>query len=135
MAKYGDKVSLVFKDLPLPMHPEAPRAAEAARCAGDQNKYWEYHDALFDAASLAAGIYPDLARKVGLDEAQFKGCLDLGKHRMAVQADSQQARGLGIEGTPAFFINGVFLNGAQPLEAFTRIIDRELESKGLKGGA
>jgi protein-disulfide isomerase len=133
-AKYGDKISLVFKDLPLAMHPEAPRAAQAARCAGDQNKYWEYHDALFETASLAANVYPELAKKVGLEEAQFKGCLDSGKHKAGVQADAQQARGLGIEGTPAFYINGVFVNGAQPLEAFTQIIDRELAMRGLKAG-
>ncbi len=130
LLKYEGKVSLVYKDLPLPMHPEAQRAAEAARCAGESGKYWEYHDALFAAASLTRDSYAQLASSIGVEPAKLQSCLDSGKHRAAVQADAEQAKSLGISGTPAFLINGIFLSGAQPAEAFTRIIDQELERIG-----
>lgn len=126
LARYGDRVSFVFKDLPLAIHPQAQKAAEAARCAGDQGRYWDYHDALFATPALQDGVYGDLARSLKLDVAQFETCLASGRHRAAVQADARQAQELGITGTPGFLINGILLSGAQPLEAFTRIIDSEL---------
>jgi protein-disulfide isomerase len=124
--KYGDKVSIVFKDLPLSIHPQARPAAEAARCAGDQGKFWEYHDALFAEASFSGETWMKLAGELKLDAAQFKQCLDSGKHKAAVQADEKQAMELGVESTPAFFINGVAVTGAQPIEEFAKVIDREL---------
>lgn len=127
-AKYGDQVSLVFKDLPLPIHPEAERAAQAARCAGAQGKFWEYHDALFAATALQRDSYAEIAKKLDLDAGEFQTCLDSGKQRAGLEADMQQARRLGFSGTPVFLINGLMLNGAQPLEAFAQAIDRELEA-------
>jgi protein-disulfide isomerase len=124
---YGDRVSLVHKDLPLPMHPEAERAAQAARCAGDQGKFWDYHDGLYAESALQWESYPKIAKKLGLDEGAFQSCLDSGKHRPAVEADKEQAQTLGITGTPMFLINGLLLNGAQPVEAFRRLVDAELE--------
>ncbi len=126
--KYGDKVRWSFKDLPLnSIHPDAQKAAEAARCAGDQGKFWEYRKAMFDAGAISSGLHEETAEKLGLDQADFAACLDSDKHRAAVEADTEEATALGITGTPAFVINGIMLSGAQPFEAFERVIDRELE--------
>lgn len=124
--KYGEQVSVVFKDLPLSIHPQARAAAEAARCAGEQGRFWEYHDALFSEASFSGETWMNLAERLKLDKAQFKQCVDSGKYRAAVEEDERQAQELGIESTPAFFINGVALTGAQPIEEFSKLIDREL---------
>jgi protein-disulfide isomerase len=124
--KYGEQVSVVFKDLPLSIHPQARAAAEAARCAGEQGRFWEYHDALFGEASFSGETWMNLAERLKLDKAQFKQCVDSGKYRAAVEEDERQAQELGIESTPAFFINGVALTGAQPIEEFSKLIDREL---------
>lgn len=128
--RYGDQVSLVFKDLPLSIHPYAAKAAEAARCAGEQGRYWDYHDALFAAPALNEAILEELARSMGLDTPRFQDCLASRRQRAAVEADARQAQELGISGTPAFLVNGILLSGAQPLEAFARIIDSELARAG-----
>ena len=128
--KYGNRVSFVYKDLPLlSIHPEAQPAAEAARCAGEQGKFWEFHDALFAEARLTKDSYGPIANKLGLNAEALQKCRDSGRHRAAVQADLEQARKLGAQATPTFFINGIMLEGAQPLEAFTQIIDSELVSR------
>ena len=128
MKKYGDKVSLVFVDLPLAnLHAEAEPAALAAQCARDQGKFWEYHDALFKAARLDNNTFGEIAQSLGLDSGQFQKCQEEGKFQARIKAETQQARGLGISSTPTFLINGGLLSGAQPLDAFTRIIDDELE--------
>src|SRR5262249_44602136 len=125
---YPDKVKLVYRDLPLDgLHPQARGAAEAARCAQDQGKFWEYHDVLFDQAPKAS--VEDLkryARKVGLDAEKFDSCIFQSTHHDAVQRDIDEATRLGLMGTPAFFINGRFVNGAQPIEKFVQIIEEEL---------
>ncbi len=130
LSRYGDRVSFVFKDLPLSIHPQAAKAAEAARCAGEQGRYWDYHDALFAASALHDAIFEELARSIGLNVGRFQECLASRRQRAAVEADVRQAQALGISGTPAFLINGILLSGAQPLEAFTRIIDSELARAG-----
>jgi len=128
LAKYPDRVRFVFRDFPLErLHPQAFRAAEAARCAQDQGKFWEYHDIIFEQAPKAEEI--DLKRyaeQVGLDIDKFTSCLFQNVHRQAVQQDRDEGNRLGLDGTPAFFINGRFLSGAQPLEEFVRVIDEEL---------
>ncbi len=127
---YGDKVRIVFKDYPLPNHAEAPKAAEAARCAGDQNKYWEMHDAMF-ANQRALGV-PSLkqqARALGLDGAAFDSCLDSGKHAAAVQAGAELGSRMGVNSTPTLYINGRALVGAQPYDAFRQVIEEELAKK------
>jgi len=130
LARYPDKVRLVYRDFPLDgLHPGARRASEAARCAGDQGKFWAYHDLIYAAEpDSSPEQLKRFAQQAGLDVGAFEGCLASGKHRPAVQQDVDEGIRLGVEGTPAFFINGRMLAGAQPLEAFVRIIDDELES-------
>lgn len=125
--KYGDKIRWSFKDLPLlSIHPEAQKAAEAARCAGDQGKFWEYRAAMFDSTTINAELHTKTAESLGLDQDEFSSCLETDKHADAVAADLKEASGLGLSGTPAFLINGVMLSGAQPYEAFEKVIEQEL---------
>lgn len=128
LTQYNGRVKLAFKDFPLrKIHPEAQAAAEAARCAGEQGKFWEFHDALFADQSKQTGA--DLAahaRTLGLDEKSFEACLATGRYTPKVDADLQEGTKLGITGTPAFFINGVFLSGAQPQAEFEKVIDSQL---------
>jgi len=126
-ARYGDKVRIVFRDFPLPIHPQAPKAAEAARCANAQGKFWDYHDRLFaNQQALSDGDLKRYAQDLGLDAAGFGTCLDTGAFAGAVQADLTEGRSYGIGSTPTFFINGRLLSGAVPLEVFSRVIDEEL---------
>ena len=127
-AKYGDKVKVVFRDFPLEqLHPGSRKAHEAARCADEQGKFWAYHDVLFDKAPRSsADDLTAYAREVGLDLAKFDRCLASGKQKELVQKDIDEGARLGVNGTPAFFINGELLSGAQPLESFARVVDREL---------
>ena len=127
-AKYGDRVAFAHRDFPLrSLHPQAQSAAEASRCAGEQGKFWEYYDALFASqAKLDAGALAGYARSVGLDEKQFDSCVAGGKYRGKIEEDVQDGTRIGVGGTPAFFINGVFLSGAQPAAAFEKVIDEEL---------
>jgi protein-disulfide isomerase len=124
------KVRYVFMDFPLTsIHPQAPLAAEAARCAGDQDAYLEMHHALFDRQGEWSGrddageVFIGLAGELGLDEARFAQCLESGQHTAAVQADLEQGISLGINGTPAFFLNGNFVSGAQPFSVFQGAIE------------
>ncbi len=131
--RYAKQVNWRFKDLPLiSIHPGAQSAAEAARCAGEQGKFWEYRDALFQAPQINREMHKGMAESLGLDSEPFLKCLQSEKYRDAVQADSQEAQDLGITGTPTFVIDGIVLAGAQPLEEFTRVIDSELRRKGVE---
>ncbi len=129
---YGDQLRWSFKDLPLNnIHPEAQRAAEASRCAGEQGKFWEYRAGLFEAPRVTQDLHQRLGESLGLDLDSFQECLASEKYRQLVEGDSEEATRLGITGTPAFLVNGILISGARPLEAFTEIIDRELQaSKG-----
>jgi len=129
--KYPGKVRLVFRDYPLvSIHPLAPKAHEAARCAADQGKFWEYHDVLFERSPrLTPQDLKQYAQDLKLDGAAFGQCLDSGKYVAEVDKDTQEGMGLGLTGTPSFFINGKQLVGAQPLTAFQKIIDAELAKK------
>ena len=128
LKKYDGKVRLSHKDLPLEaIHKQAQLAAEAARCAGDQGKFWQYHDILYSKApKLGEADLKAYAKEVGLDSASFDGCLASRKHKGVVQQDLAEGADLGLTGTPSFFINGREISGAQPLEAFAAIIDDEL---------
>ena len=131
--KYGSKVRFVFKDFPLQNHLQAPKAAEAAHCAGDQGKYWELHDRLFANQQLLQ--VPELkkhAAAVGLDQAAFDQCLDTGKHTGIVQADIDLGTQMGVGSTPTLYINGRLVTGAQPQALFESIIDEELARKSGK---
>ncbi|NOK10504.1 thioredoxin domain-containing protein [Corallococcus exercitus] len=128
---YGDKVRLVFRQFPLDFHKQAQKAAEASLCANDQGKFWEMHDKLF-ASQQALGV-DDLKKYAGelkLDTAKFNSCLDSGEKAATVKADQADGSKVGVSGTPAFFINGIMLSGAQPFDEFKSVIDAEL--KGAK---
>jgi len=130
LAKYAGKVSLAYRDFPLSsIHPGAQGAAEASRCAADQGKYWAYHDRLLASPSLAVAKLKELANEVSLDRKKFDACVDAGSKRAAVDSDAQEGRLAGVSGTPAFFINGIPLVGAQPAAAFEKIIEEELARK------
>lgn len=124
---YGDRVKIIFKDYPLPNHPQAPKAAEAARCAGEQQKYWEMHDAMFaNQRALEVPMLKQTARTIGLDGSAFDQCLDSGKHTAAVESGSALGNRMGVNSTPTLYINGRPLIGAMPFESFKQIIDEEL---------
>jgi protein-disulfide isomerase len=131
--KYGDKIRVVFRDLPLiQIHPQAAKAAEAGACAADQGKFWEMHAKMFgDQTKLAVEDLKKSAAEIGLNATTFNECLDSGKKEADWKKDSEDAAKYGLSGTPAFFINGRLISGAQPLDAFTQIIDEELELKGV----
>jgi protein-disulfide isomerase len=127
-SQYGDKVKLVFRDYPIDsLHPGARKAHEAARCAYDQGKFWAYHDALFANAPKASPeqlkTYP---QDVGPDVQAFEQCFNSGAYQAAVQRDVEEGTRVGVTGTPAFFINGRLVSGAQPIESFVRAIEEEL---------
>jgi protein-disulfide isomerase len=126
--KYGDKLRVVFRDFPLvQIHKEAVKAAEAAQCANDQGKFWEMHDKLFgNQSKLQVEGLKQSATEIGLDAAAFNQCLDSGKYTAEVQQDAEEGVSYGVNSTPAFFINGRLLTGAQPLENFVTVIDEEL---------
>jgi protein-disulfide isomerase len=130
LSEYGDKVRLVFRDFPLPIHPDAPKAAEAARCAGDQGKYWEMHGKLFaNQQALDGKALKEYAKSLSLDQQKFDKCLDSGEKTKLVELDRKAGEEVGVNGTPAFFVNGIMISGAQPLESFKSIIDGELARK------
>jgi protein-disulfide isomerase len=128
LERYAGKVKLVHRDFPLDsLHPRARPAAEAARCARDQEKFWEYHDLVFkNFPQASADDLKRYASQAGLDVTRFEGCLSAGVHKTAVQDDVDEGTKLGVTGTPAFFINGRLISGAQPLDAFVRVIEDEL---------
>jgi protein-disulfide isomerase len=123
---------MVWKDFPLTsIHPQAFKASEAAHCAGDQGKYWEFHDRLFaNQQALQVDSLKKHAADLGLDIAAFSTCLDTGKHAGKVRSGLQAGAALGVASTPSVFINGRLVTGAQPYEAFQAIIDDELRRAG-----
>ncbi len=127
---YREQIRLVYRDYPAPNHPHAPQAAEAAQCAGEQNKFWEYHDILFDRQTPGKGWdFPALAKELGLELDTFATCLNTRRYRDEVAKDLYDGLTLGIASTPTFFINGRPLVGAQPLAEFQAMIDRLLEQR------
>jgi protein-disulfide isomerase len=127
LAAYPGKIRLVYRHLPLTsIHPDAMSAAEAAMCAGEQDAYWPFHEKLFSSESLGNSTYIQYAQDLGLDMGTFESCLSDHKYQQAVQADSDFAINLGIRSTPTFFINGLAIVGAQPLDVFKQVIDKEL---------
>ena len=130
LAKHDGVVAVAYRDMPLTtIHPMAMGAAEASRCAGEQGKFWEMHDAMFaDQAGLEHSGLVAKATKLGLDEKQFDTCLTNEKYKAQIQQDSQEGARFGVNGTPSFFINGVFLNGAHTEAAFEKAIKDELEA-------
>jgi len=130
LEKYKGKLRLVYRDYPLPSHNLAPKAAEAAHCAGDQGKYWEMHGKLFATTpKLEVTDLKAYARELSLDTGRFDKCLESGEKAKTVTDHAKAGEEAGVRGTPAFFINGRLISGAQPMAAFTAIIDAELAAK------
>ncbi len=124
---YGDKVRFVWRNNPLPFHPNAGPAAAVAMEANAQGKFWEVHDVLFaNQKALGREQLEEYAQKAGLDMAGVKKAIDEGTHKKAIDADQALAAQVGARGTPYFFVNGRTLRGAQPIAAFKKIIDEEI---------
>jgi protein-disulfide isomerase len=123
---FDGKLSVVFKDCPLPMHSHAKKAAEAAMCAGSQGKFWEFHNMLFENRKLEVPQLKEDAQSLGLNVAEFDKCLDSGAEAPKVQKGFEEAQALGLTGTPSFFINGHFYSGAMKYEALREVVEQEL---------
>ena len=129
-AQYGDKVRFVYRNFPLSsIHPDATAAAEAAACAGDQQKYFQYSDLLFNGDALGSDTYTAYAQQLGLNMDTFKKCVDERSHQKQIEDDVNFASELGVRSTPTFFINGLAIVGAQPFDVFKQVIDLELAGK------
>jgi protein-disulfide isomerase len=126
IAKHQGRVRLAYRDFPLrALHPGAQAEAEAARCAADQRRFWEYHDLLFTHPDKSSR--EDLianAHQLQLDENRFSRCLDTHQYSSQVDQDIQDGLKAGVRGTPAFFVNGVLLEGVASSDAFEKIIDQ-----------
>src|SRR5262249_4153860 len=101
-------------------------AAEAAACANAQGKFWDYHHKLFASSDLSTAKLKSMAGESGLDQAKFDACFDKQEQKAFVDQDIADASAVGVTGTPAFFINGRMLSGAQPYDKFKEVIDEEL---------
>ena len=133
VAAYPKDIRLIFMDYPLPMHNRAAAAAEAARCAGEQGKYWEYGDNLMKTAGdISDDNLKQRATDISLDAAAFESCISSTKHEPAVQSDFTEGNRVGVSGTPTFFINGRMIVGAKALEDFKQIVDDEIRRAGGK---
>ena len=131
LERYPKQVRFVYRDFPLAsIHPQATLAAEASQCAHAQGRFWEFHNAVFaNIDRLGPDLYQSLAISMDLDKERFAACVNSREFSAEVEKDFNDARALGVTGTPTFFINGIPLVGAQPLEVFVEIIDRELKNK------
>jgi protein-disulfide isomerase len=132
LEEYHGKVKLAYRDFPLDaLHPNARIAAEASRCAGEKGKFWEFHDALYsDQTKLSQPELLATAKKLGLDEKAFQACLVSGKFKPQIEQDVRDGSKVGVDGTPGFYINGVFLNGAVSAAEFEKVINTELRAAG-----
>ena len=128
--EYGDQVRFVFRDFPLNIHPRAFHASEAAYCAGEQDKFWEYHDSLmiFDG-DLSDDDLRKRASEIGIDESTFAECFDSKRHNDLVTESYEKGMAIGVQSTPTFFINGRIMVGAR-YEGFKQIIEQELYMQG-----
>ncbi|HLD00641.1 MAG TPA: DsbA family protein [Candidatus Nanoarchaeia archaeon] len=122
------KVRLVYRDFPLSFHPQAQKAAETAECAGDQNKYYDMHDKLFElGVSGGVASFKQYAKDLGLDTAKFNACLDSGEKAAEISNDFIDGQNAGIQGTPGFIVNGIMISGAQPYQVFEQVIESLLK--------
>jgi len=138
---YGNKIKYVFMDFPLTqMHPQSFVTHEAARCAGDQGKYMEYHNKLFANQKIWSNYAPEsedeinelkkYAQELGLNSQVFDECLISRQYSEAIIASSQIGIDAGVTGAPSFFINGVYFGGARPISDFQSLIETELSKLG-----
>jgi len=133
LERYPTQVRLVFRHFPLDnIHPQARPAAEAAACAAEQGKFWEYHKVLFhESPKLGEAELGQYANQIGLDRAAFDACIAEKRHAAAIQADVAAGEKIGVAGTPAFYVNGLPVAGGRSLDQFATLIDGELERLGL----
>ena len=127
--EYGNRVRIVFRQFPLNIHPNAPKAAEASLCAHEQDKFWQMHDLMFEEQrQLDIASLMDKAERIDLDVPEFEACLDSGKYAEQIEEDMQAATRMGVQGTPAVFINGMpVVGGAVSYETLVEIIEEEIE--------
>jgi protein-disulfide isomerase len=123
LSQYSNDLRIVYRNFPLSqIHPQAQKAAEAAECVaklGGNDKYWQMHDKLFEnQATLGTDTFKKLAKEVGVDEAKFATCLDTGEMAQRVAEDYASGNDAGVSGTPATFVNGTLIEGAQDISAF-----------------
>ena len=134
--EYGAKLAFAYKDLPLPMHPQAVKAAEAAHCAGAQGKYWEYHDLLLASKQLELAQLKEHARTLQLDTQTFDKCLDSGEQAKVVKAQLDEGQqDLQLEGTPSYFINGRFFTGGLTYGQLHTVIEEELGGRAAQANS
>ncbi len=132
--KYGNDVRFVYKYNPLPFHRRAMPAAMAAECASEQGKFWQMHGLLFEnQRALEDAQLEEYAKKAGVNVAKWKECYSANKYKDKITSQQATANRLGARGTPAFFINGRFLSGAQPFASFQALIDEELKKAKSSG--
>ena len=128
IARYPDKIRVIYRDYPLHFHQNAKTASMAAECAEEQGKFWEMHKAIFtDQSKLSSEQLTQTAGSIGLEVEPFKECLESNRYAAEVDNDFNDGQSYGVTGTPTFFINGIMIVGAQGVDAFSEIIDRELE--------
>jgi protein-disulfide isomerase len=133
--KFGDKVQIVYRQYPITsIHPFAFKAAEASLCANEQGKFWELHDAMFaDQKKLAVSDLKATATRLGLNTKKFDACLDSGRYVEQVQNDQREATRTGVNGTPALFINGRYVEGGSvPFTTIEALINQELARLNAK---
>jgi protein-disulfide isomerase len=126
------KVRFVYKHFAI-LGPDSSRTAEASECAAEQDKFWEFHDLVFvdqvsNRTPLTADNLVKLAASIGLDTTSFNNCLTSGRYSNQIARESQSVQSMGVRGTPAFLVNGVFISGAQPFEVFQQVIEEQLTS-------
>ena len=132
LTEYKGQIRFVYRDYPLPFHKQAMPASFAAHCAEDQGKFWDYHNNLFNApGDLSEADLSKRATDLGLDAKAFSACMEAKKSEALINAAYNDGAAVGVTGTPAFFINGRMLVGAQPVDAFRAVINDELSRKGL----
>ncbi len=130
LSEYGDKVHYVLRDFPLSFHKQAKGSANAAQCAGEQGKYWEYSSQLWDSQGQHTDAkLVEIGESIKLDMTKFNSCVKSQKYFAEIDKDMDDGGKVGVSGTPAYFINGMFLSGAQPFSAFKQLIDEELAKK------
>jgi protein-disulfide isomerase len=125
---YAGDVRLVFKHLPLEGHRNSLPAARAAYCAGEQDRFWEFHEALFGATELSPSVFTQIANELGLGMPKFQACLNSEQSRAVVVKDLETARLFGVESTPSFIVNGKLIKGALSFADFQKLIEQELKS-------
>jgi protein-disulfide isomerase len=127
LTKYGTSVALVYKHMPLPNHPNSFKAAQASVCAGEQNRFWEYHDRLFASDDLTAEALKQYASELGLQSEKFNACMAASRSATIVRRDMSEALQAGVQGTPTFFVNGRAVRSTKGFSEIQMAIDEALK--------